>query len=412
MTTTVTVAFTVLLACAAALILAIVVFRVARTVRVRRRAELAAGPRRLMLAFVADVADGADALVALPPAAWRAVEPAAIALLGKIRGEARQALVSVFEQRGAIDAARRELTARSAVRRARAAEALGNLGRADCVPALCALLEDPDPDVRVVVARALGRIAEPEAAGPLLDTLASDKPVPPQPVAHALIQIGPNGGPAVLSALGHPVPLVRVTALDVLGLIGVSGAAGPAAGVLAGDPALEVRIAAAAALGKIGRRPALAPLMAAVAADQPAPLRAAAARALGDLGAVAAVPPLVELLADPRHRVAHEAAHALRRVGPAGLAELRRVAASAPTPLAASVRAAVAASAPAPAPASSSSPGPGSASPSLPTPATVAPAMASSAAAYAREAVAMAGIGAQTGTPTAQPPAQTLAEAA
>jgi len=54
-------------------------------------------------------------------------------------------------------------------------------------------------------------------------------------------------------------------------------------------------------------------------------VRAAAARALGDLGAPAAVPTLTQLLADDVFQVAHEAAHALRRLGPAGLAALREV---------------------------------------------------------------------------------------
>jgi HEAT repeat protein len=56
---------------------------------------------------------------------------------------------------------------------------------------------------------------------------------------------------------------------------------------------------------------------------RPAPLRAAAARALGELGSPAAVPALVALLSEHEYRVAHEGAHALRRLGPAGLAALR-----------------------------------------------------------------------------------------
>ena len=61
----------------------------------------AAGPRRALLAFVADNGEeGSHDLVAIPEDAWRATEPGALALLGKLRGEAHDALVSVFLRRG------------------------------------------------------------------------------------------------------------------------------------------------------------------------------------------------------------------------------------------------------------------------------------------------------------------------
>jgi HEAT repeat protein len=300
-----------------------------RRTRERRRAALAAGPRRLLLEFAAEGGEvGADDLVAIPGPAWRAAEPTAIALLGKVRGEAHRALVEVFERRGVGDAALRDLHRRGRVRRARSAQALGNLGRRDAVPDLCELLTDPQPEVRVVAVRALGRIADPAAAEPLLSALAAPGSVPSQLVAHALIQIGPTAAPALVAALRHPAPLVRVTALDALGLLGAAGAAEPVATVLAGDLAAEVRMAAATTLGKLSTRSALAPLVGVLGAAHPPALRAAAARALGDLGTPAAVGSLRELLGDGHYRVAHEAAHAMRRLGPRGLAELREVVAA------------------------------------------------------------------------------------
>ena len=76
-------------------------------------------------------------------------------------------------------------------------------------------------------------------------------------------------------------------------------------------------MAAAVNLGKLGTRSALEPLTLALHPSRPGPLRAAAARALGELGAPAAVPILAGLL-DDEFPVAHEAAHALRRLGPPG----------------------------------------------------------------------------------------------
>jgi len=331
MVNAVTYAFLALMCGVAVLGVLIVVVRGLRLNRSRRNARLAAAPRRALLAFVADGgAEGGDELVAIPAAAWRAAEPTAISLLSKIRGEAHQALVTVFERRGAADSALRALHGRGRIRRARAAEALGNLGRRDAVPGLCALLDDPRGEVRVVAVRALGRIGDPAAAEPLLATLAGPDPAPSQLVAHALIQLGLDAQPALTASLRHPAPLVRVTALDALGLLGAAGSAGPVADVLRGDDWPGVRVAAATTLGRLGIRSAVGPLTEAARPDQPIPLRVAAAKALGEVGGAGVVPPLATLLADPEYRVAHEAAHALRRLGPSGLAELRRIAADAP----------------------------------------------------------------------------------
>src|SRR5262249_4107166 len=147
-------------------------------------------------------------------------EPTAIAMLGKVRGEARAALVALFEQRGAAARALVDLRRPGAVRRARAAELLGNLGRADTVPVLCSLLGDASPEVRVVAARSLGRIGSAEAAGPLLAPLAGRRAIPAHFVAHALLRLGTGTLPALAAALVHDEPLVRATAADVLGLAG------------------------------------------------------------------------------------------------------------------------------------------------------------------------------------------------
>ena len=86
-----------------------------------------------------------DQLVAVDARTWRAVEPTAVAMLGKVRGEAHTALVTVFERRGAGTRAERDLHARSPVVRARAAEVLGNLGPPDDVRQLCRAAARPGP---------------------------------------------------------------------------------------------------------------------------------------------------------------------------------------------------------------------------------------------------------------------------
>ena len=103
----------------------------------------------------------------LPDEVWQAVEPNAIALLGKVRGEAHTTLVDAFERRGAAWRARSRLKRRARCPRA-GRRCWRNLGRKDALLPLCDLLGDPDPDVRVVAARSLGRIGDAGATQPLL----------------------------------------------------------------------------------------------------------------------------------------------------------------------------------------------------------------------------------------------------
>ena len=306
--------------------LAIAAVRLLRQVRQRRRAALAAGPRRALLNFVADNGEeGSHGLVAIPDDAWKAAEAGALSLLGKLRGEAHQALVSVFLRRGTARVALGALHSRSRVRRARAAQVLGDLELRQAVPALCRLLTDRHAEVRVVAVRALGRIGDPAAAWRLIASLDQSDPPPSLLVTHTLIQLGPDAEVTLSAALDHPQARVRAVCLDALGLLGATGSVARVARVLRDDDTLDVRVAAAANLGRLGARSALDPLVTAVAPNRPTPLRAAAAKALGELGAPAAVPALTELLADDEFRVAHEAAHALRRLGPRGLEALRDV---------------------------------------------------------------------------------------
>lgn len=316
----------VLTAIVAVTALAIVVVRILRQIRRRRRETLAAGPRRALLAFAADNGEeGSFGLVAIPEDAWKAAEPGALGLLGKLRGEAHLALVSVFLRRGIARRALGDLRSRSRVRRARAAQVLGDLELRQAVPELCRLLTDRHAEVRVVAVRALGRIGDPVAAWRLIASLDQPDPVPSLLATHTLVQFGPEAEVTLSAALDHPEARVRAVCLEALGLLGATGALDRVARVLREDAMLDVRVAAATNLGRLGTRGAVEPLTQALTATRPTALRAAAARALGDLGAPSAVEALVALLHDEHYRVAHEAAHALRRLGPRGRRALQDV---------------------------------------------------------------------------------------
>ncbi|MCU7722863.1 HEAT repeat domain-containing protein [Actinoplanes sp. KI2] len=310
----------------AALIVAAVVIRVIRVLRDRRRDRLAAAPRRALLAFVAEGGEeGAEDLLAISPRAWRATEPAAVALLGKVRGDAHGALAEVFEQRGAARQALAQLHHPDAVRRARAAETLGYLGRADAAEPIHALLDDKDPEVRVVAARALGAIGAPASAAPLLAALDRHR-MPAHLVAFALSRIGAGAVPDLQTALSDDAPTVRATALNALGLIGAIGSVSAIIDLLDREPHPDVRLAAVTTLGLLGGRSAVAPLRAALDPARASGLRAAAARSLGEVGGPDAATVLGDLLADPDYHVANEAARALRRLGPPGRRRLQEIA--------------------------------------------------------------------------------------
>ena len=314
-----TVVLQVLAVVVAAAVAGIVTVRVSRKIRQRRQAALAAGPRRALLAFVADNGEqGAQELVAIPEDAWRAAEPGALALLGKLRGEAHSALVSVFLQRGTARTALGNLHSRSRIKRARAAQVLGDLELRQAVPELCRLLTDRHDEVRVVAVRALGRIGDPTAAWRIIASLDRADPVPSLLATHTLVQLGAEAEVTLSAALDHPQARVRAVCLDALGLLGATGSVHRIARVLREDAYLDVRVAAATNLGKLGTRSALEPLQQALSPARPAALRSAAARALGELGAPSAVPILADLLDDDEFHVAHEAAHALRRLGRPG----------------------------------------------------------------------------------------------
>ena len=281
-----------------------------------------------------------DRLATLPRAQWRALEPVAVAMLGKLRGDARTALVALLERRGVVAAGRCGDPPPQAVVRARSATcSAGRRARRD--PQLVALLVDRDPDVRAVAVRALGQLADPVVgAGP--GTLAAGPALAAPPPRHGRLA-GWARTPAGAVRLRRP-PGPTVFAPSPRGhgpgRRGRSGAdAGPDArrGSLGGRPPAR----------GTGPRPARAarrdrPLLDAAGDHEPTALRVTAAQALGVLGALRAVPVLAGLVGDPPHWLAHTAAAALVASGPRGIAALRDVTGGAEAGAAAHAREALA----------------------------------------------------------------------
>jgi HEAT repeat protein len=294
----------------------------------RRRARLCAQARPLLVRLVAEDRTDAellDRLTAVQAPVWRALEPTAVSMLEKLRGDAHAAVVGLLARRGSVERAMRGTRRRSAVVRARSADLLGAVGGPGVLPQLVRLLGDRDQEVRAVAVRALGNLADPAAAPALVRGLLGHPPLPQHLVMDALRRMGRDALPALSTAAAHPDDGVRAQAVEAMGLVGAVGAAPTLVEMLGEDPTPEGSVRAARALGRLGSPAAIGALLDAVADHEPTALRVTAAQALGALGALRAVPVLAGLVGDPAHWLAHTAAAALVASGPRGIAALRDV---------------------------------------------------------------------------------------
>lgn len=309
----------------AVLTIATTACKLQRAVRLRGRARRETVARAHVLRLLAD--DGnPDAAHDVGDALGPAFERLSIALLPKLRGADRDALVSALEQRGVLERARRRTRRPGAVGRARAAELLGNAGDERALAELTRLLADRDPEVRTVAARALGKLG-PSAVAPLLEALTARRAVPANIVTMALVRAGAAGAEELIGGLDPARPVgVRVVAAELLGQLGALSAAHALERTLAEDRDLPTRTAAARSLGRLGLPEAVPALLAALHADEPPELRMAVALALGKIGGAAAVTALTLLLGGSEIALARAAADGLAACGVAGLTALELLA--------------------------------------------------------------------------------------
>ncbi len=180
----------------------------------------------------------------------------------------------------------------------RAADVLGQIGppARPAGPALVAALSDPDPTLRDVAVRSVGKLA-PDVPG----------------AVPKLVELFPD------------VEAIRAVAQ----FRGAAAEAVPRLTELLTHENPRVRLNAARTLGKIGEpsTPAVPALVGRMASDQDADVREHAAEALGDIGpaAAAAIPDLVKALADKAPNVRRDAVGALGHMGPAAKAALPQV---------------------------------------------------------------------------------------
>jgi HEAT repeat protein len=293
-----------------------------RVRRDRRRARLESAARPHLLEVLGDESD-APSIPQMSDAVAATFERLAISLLPKLRGADRATLVSVLEQRGALERARRRTSRPGAVGRANAAELLGAAGDASSLPYLVKLLDDRIPEVRIVAARALGKLGS-AAVAPLLAALDGRRALPAGVVTMALVHSGAAGAHGLLLGLEPSRSArVRAVAVELVGQLGLLSASGDVVRALMQDRELPVRAAAARSLGRLALSDGVQPLTEALTANQATELRVAAADALGKIGGGAAVSALRSQLSSPQHELARAAAHALASCGASGVGALR-----------------------------------------------------------------------------------------
>jgi HEAT repeat protein len=229
-------------------------------------------------------------------------------------------LLEVYDQLGLVDKYIEKLrTARKWRDRAFAAELLGRVGSAKAVPALLETVQatrTEDADVREIALRALARIADPHAVGPLVVALNNAEPWLAPRIADILARHGDAVVEPLLDLLNdssnHPA---RAWAANVLGEIRAQRAF-PLLVRSLDDLNDEVRAKAAAALGRLGDRRAVPALLEHLLTD-PAPfVRVRIASAVAQFGGPEIVDRLVRALGDSAWWVRMRGVEALEHIGP------------------------------------------------------------------------------------------------
>ena len=152
-------------------------------------------------------------------------------------------------------------------------------------------------------------------------------------VADAVVQIPSCPTTVFRLGLESPSEARRAVSVEVLGRLQGLEATDDVIGLLRHDPSPMVRARAARCLGRLGTPRSVGALLDSLG-DEPPVVRAQAVWALGEIGAPEAVPALRGVVREPSARLGGLAAAALMAMGPAGIAELHRLAEGAGPPAA------------------------------------------------------------------------------
>jgi hypothetical protein len=217
-----------------------------------------------------------------------------VALVPSVKGEAAARVTELFAGSGLVSVAHRDLDARDALTRIRAADALGALHVAEAKPWLIERLHHHDPLLRLACARALAELGAVDALPEIMSSLA-EVDAEPGDVQEVLLVFGSSGVPYLAELLAGGSESERRLAAVALGHIRSIQVFSQLSRAL--DAADDELVASAArALGQIGDTRATPPLIELLSGDRAWFVRVAAASALGALEDPAATDALVERL--------------------------------------------------------------------------------------------------------------------
>ncbi|HEY3176609.1 MAG TPA: HEAT repeat domain-containing protein [Candidatus Polarisedimenticolia bacterium] len=237
-----------------------------------------------------------------------------------VKGSVRERARDAFEKLGFVDHYLANLESRRWWTRAEAAEKLGLMGSEKATRSLIDHMNDPVPEVRVRVARALGNIRTSEALRPLTLALKDPGRWSAIRVAGILIGAGDESVEILLQEFDHFPQHAKISAIDIFGRIRSLKAISLLRDLLKHQDA-DIRARAAFALGSIGD-PTSASHLGDALKDPAWFVRAMAAKALGRLKEEGSIEALCTSLADPQWWVRANAAEALKNKGERGMSAL------------------------------------------------------------------------------------------
>ncbi len=305
-----------------------VIYRLVRTRTETRSAEQEAKLRRLLVRFLSEDLSLSE-LQELKRIDSSQFNEISEAMLTKVKGRAKDILVSFLYSRGAIDQAIERTRKFGCLGRCKAAAFLGNVGIPEAREPLESMLRDRRQDVRTLAIRCLGQLGSPESVNALLSAVDDHRrPVPFGAVLVALMRIGARGKGSVKAGLESGGTRRRAVAAELLGIEGSIEDTTVLISLLENDPSMEVKLRSARALGRIGSPKAIHPLGECLESHQPTALRIVTCGALAAIGDRDTVQEIINLLDDEDYQVARAAAKAASQMGPAGIEHLNLVAAS------------------------------------------------------------------------------------
>jgi HEAT repeat protein len=252
------------------------------------------------------------------------VRTVAIEGLAELRGGERDRLIELLERSGVVTETAAGLNSRGWRERSEAAEALGYIASPAAAGPLLAALQDPHSEVRLSCAGALAELGDEGHAKAILavaDELASARP---GPVAGILVTLGRTGPAALSLALGTAAsPELRRLAAAVVGELRLAQHSRLLREALASDDD-ELVARAARGLGLIGDVEAVDALLGMIEQpDRSLLVRIAATSALGGIGDPRVAPALGRELEADDWLLQERAAESLHLLGGEGDEVLR-----------------------------------------------------------------------------------------